>query len=405
MITFHKLTLAQYEKMLATDAGPMTDGLYFLTDTGVVKLHNEGGSVTTFGTTVEMVEEFPDSTNVQPYRIYTQVDTKEQRMWDGAQWQILSHPVTHQITSGIALSATTTLPDTYAVYNFVQDRVAAAELGVQVRLHTPVYSLEELQNLPLSDVEDKCMILVQNVGLYRYDAQSRVQDVPDTDAVVIPKEVQDSVPEGDNIDFYSGRWIKMFNNMSYINGNGVTISANATTVLEKKTNIISLNVNEDEFIFVDGKLTLNPNSQVVDSKVDKVSGHPDQIAIWKEDGNQDPSGFKFNTTNNLTSNNTTISPDSVISTFVHDITDKKLDDVAANSDGKIIVGKGNDGKVDASTYNIGTDFEDFTVSSTLRIPKKMVATERAVHWYVNRCMSFNNDNIGETLSSIIDPYE
>ena len=400
MITFHKLTHAQYEKMVQNNIA-MIDGLYFLTDVGVIKLHNGEGSVTTFGTSVKIVSEFPDSNNVQQFCIYEKDDTKEQRMWDGTQWQILSYPIIHQITSGIALSSVTTVPDTYAVYNFVKDQVAAAQLGVQVRLHTPVYSLEELHDLPLADVEDKCMILVENVGLYRYDAQARDNDDPETDAVVTPKEIEDGVPEGDSIDFYPGRWIKMFNNVGYVPGQGVVISAN-----NQDTNqVITLNVNTQQFEFINGKLTIRSDAPIIDNKVDKVSGHPEQIAIWKNDGNQDPSGYKFNTTNNLTNSNTTISPDSVISTFVHSITDKKLDDVALNSNGKIIVGKGNDGKIDASTYNIGTDFDNFTSENTLSIPRKTVATERAVHWYVNRCMSFNNDTIGETLSSIIDPYE
>ena len=93
---------------------------------------------------------------------------------------------------------------------------------------------------------------------------------------------------------------------------------------------------------------------------------------------------------------------SVINSFVHNITDNKLDDVSANSDGKIIVGKGNDGKVDASTYNIGKDTDDLTPENILNIPRKTVVTERAVKWYVDRSLSFNPDDIDTSLSAIID---
>lgn len=240
--------------------------------------------------------------------------------------------------------------------------------------------------MSLDDVEDKCMILVENVGLYRYDAQARDKDDPDTDAVVTPKEVQDSVPEGDNIDFYPGRWIKMLNNVGYIAGDGVAISAN-----QNDTNqIITLDVNEEQFTFVDGKLTINPAADFVGAKVDKVYGVTDEIPIWKDDGNQEGSGYKFNTTNKLTSLSTSISPDSVVSTFVHEITDKKLDDVRPDSDGKIIVGSGNGGKVDASLFDIGTDNDNLHGHIQL-IPANRVATEKAVKWYIDRSLSFNKD--------------
>lgn len=398
MITFHKLTQAQYEKVVEK-GNAITDGLYFLTDVGVIKLYNGEGSVTTFGTSVKIVDEFPNANDVQMYCIYTKQSTKEQRMWDGSQWQVLSYPITNEVTSGLATDdADTTLPTTKAVFNYVEDKVAASELGVQVRLHTPVYSLQQLENLSLSDIEDKCMILVQNVGLYRFDAQARDKDDPNTDAVVTPKEIVDSVPEGDNIDFFPGRWIKMFDNVGYVKGNGIQIAANPNDTNQ----IIAVNANPDQFEFIDGQLNLKTDSPLMDSKVDKVEGHPDEIATWKNDGNQNASGYKINTTENLTNSNTTISPDSVISTFVHDITDKKLDDVALNSEGKIIVGKGNDGKVDASTYNIGKDTDDLTPENILNIPRKTVVTERAVKWYVDRSLSFNPDDIETSLSAIID---
>ena len=247
MITFHKLTQAQYEKVVQK-GNTIVDGLYFLTDVGVIKLYNGEGSVTTFGTSVKIVSEFPNANNVQMYCIYTKQSTKEQRMWDGSQWQILSYPITNEVTSGLAAEdADPTLPTTKAVYNYVEDKVAAAELGVQVRLHTPVYSLDQLENLSLVDIEDKCMILVQNVGLYRYDAQARDNDDPNTDAVVIPKEVQDSVPEGDNIDFYPGRWIKMFNNVGFVNGDGISFEAN----LNDTNQIVSINANPNQFELIE----------------------------------------------------------------------------------------------------------------------------------------------------------
>lgn len=410
MITFHKLTLAQYEAAVGK-GNQMVDGLYFLTDVGVIKLHNGEGSVTTFGTSIKIVNEFPNQNDVQQYCIYSHADTKEQRMWDGDQWQILSYPIINEITSGIALSTTideegithpaTTVPNTYSVYNYVQDRVAAAELGVQIRLHTPVYSLQQLHDLPLFDVEDKCMILVQNVGLYRYDANSYDYDDPNTDAVVTPKEIEDSVPEGESIDRYKGRWIKMFNNVGYVAGDGVVISANPNDL----NKLIYLNVNKDQFEFdAEGRLVLKADGSPISAKVDKVFARPDEIPVWRNDGNQDASGYKFNTTDKLTNLSTSISPDSTISTFVREITDKKLDDVSPNSDGKIIIGKGNDGKIDASKFNIGSDFDNLTPEFILNIPKNTVATERAVKWYIDRSLSFNNDNIGETLSSMIDPY-
>ena len=397
MITFHKLTNAQYEKMLSL-SGEMVDGLYFLTDVGVIKLHNGEGSVTTFGTSVKTVPDFPDANNAKRFCVYSKEDTKEKRMWTGSEWEILSHPITDQITSGIALSATTTVPNTKAVYTYVQDRVAAAELGVQIKLHTPVYSLQQLHDLPLSDVQDKCLILVQSVGLYRYDANAYDYDDPDTDAVVTPKDIEDAIPEGEGPEHHPGRWIKMFSNMGYIKGDGISIEANPND-----TNfVIGLNVDQNQFEFVDGKLTFKSDADIVSSKVDKISGRPDEIPIWNNDGSQSASGFKFNTTENLTNSNTTISPDSTISTFVHSITDKKLDDIAPDSDKKIIVGKGNEGKIDASTYNIGSDKQDFTAENVLEIPRKTVATSRAVKWYVDRCVSFNPETIPTSLSAMID---
>ena len=301
MITFHKLTNAQYEKMLSL-SGEMVDGLYFLTDVGVIKLHNGEGSVTTFGTSVKTVPDFPDANNAKRFCVYSKEDTKEKRMWTGSEWEILSHPITDQITSGIALSATTTVPNTKAVYTYVQDRVAAAELGVQIKLHTPVYSLQQLHDLPLSDVQDKCLILVQSVGLYRYDANAYDYDDPDTDAVVTPKDIEDAIPEGEGPEHHPGRWIKMFSNMGYIKGDGISIEANPND-----TNfVIGLNVDQNQFEFVDGKLTFKSDADIVSSKVDKISGRPDEIPIWNNDGSQSASGFKFNTTENLTNSNTTI---------------------------------------------------------------------------------------------------
>ena len=75
MITFHKVTQVQYDKLIENGT-TIKDGLYFITDTGVIKLHNEGGSVTTFGTSVQLVSDFPDANNVIPYCIYTKEDTK-----------------------------------------------------------------------------------------------------------------------------------------------------------------------------------------------------------------------------------------------------------------------------------------------------------------------------------------
>lgn len=400
MITFHKVTQVQYDKLIENGT-TIKDGLYFITDTGVIKLHNEGGSVTTFGTSVQLVSDFPDANNVIPYCIYTKEDTKQQRIWTGTQWQVLSYPITPEITEQLAdENATVTVPNTQAVYKFVSDQVAAAQLGVQIKLHTPVYSLEELQNLPLSGVEDKCMILVETAGLYRYDAQARDNDDPDTDAVVTPKEIQESVPEGDSIDFYPGRWIKMLSNLSFIKGDGINIELNPNDL----NRILSLNVNSEQFEFdAEGRLTLKPGSDIVSSKVDKIYGRPDELPLWNNDGSQRASGYKINTTSGLTSLSTNISPDSVISTFVHDITDNKLDDIVSGSGGKIIIGdKNRTGKVKASTYNVGTDFDDLTPENILDVARKKVATQRAVKWYIDRSLSFNPDTIGTSLSTVVD---
>lgn len=397
MITFHKLTLAQYQKVVAK-GNAVVDGLYFITDKRVIKLHNGEGSVTTFGITIEFVDEFPDS-GAQLYCIYEDRNTKEQRMWDGNQWQIISYPsypVVNQITSGIALS-TTTLPDTQAVYNFVNNKVAASELGIRARLHTPVYSLEQLANVPLSSIEDRCMILVQDVGLYRYDAQSIDNVDPQSDAVIKPNEIPDY--EGGNPYDTAGRWIKMFNNVGFTYGDGIQFTNRDIN------QIISLNVASSQFEFVDGKLTIKQDLPLVDGKVDKISGHADQLATWRNDGNQNASGYRINTSDYVTNNGNFISPDPVINRFVHNITDKKLDDVTSGSDGKIIIGKGNEGKVDASTYEIGTDFDNLTDENIANIPEKKVATERAVKWYVDRCMTFNNEDVSETISGVIEPYQ
>lgn len=325
MITFHKLTQNQFDKVVQK-GNLIKDALYFITDTRVIKLCNGEGSVTTFGTIFKVVDEFPDS-NILQFCIYENKTTKEQRIWDESsnKWQILSYPVIDQITNDLVASdAIDTLPTTKAVYN----KIAEAELGVQVKLHTPVQTLIALENLPLSDIEDRCLILVQNVGLYRYDKDSEDFDDPNTDSVVTPKEIQESGG--------SGRWIKMFNNMGYVKGDGIDITLNPNDTNQ----LISLNVNTDQFTFIDGKLNLNSGSETLNTKVDKIEeGHEEEIAVWENDGNLKTTGFK-----------------------------------------------------------IGTDQDDLTSQNITDIPAKTIVTERAIKWYVDRSLSFNSNDIDNHIS-------
>jgi hypothetical protein len=126
----------------------------------------------------------------------------------------------------------------------------------------------------------------------------------------------------------------MFTNLSYIKGNGIDIELNPNDT----NKVISLNADSEQFKFVDGRLTLNPDAPILSTKVEKVFGRPDEVAVWNNDGSLRASGYKINTTSGLTTLSTNISPDSVISTFVHDITDKKLDDIVSGSGGKIVIG-------------------------------------------------------------------
>lgn len=396
MITFHKLTQYQYDKVVQNN-NLVKDGLYFITDTGVIKLCNGEGSVTTFGTNVTIVEQFPDSNNVKPFCIYVKQSTKQQKIWDGSEWHVLSYPNVNQITSDVLdQNAKDTNPTSKAVANYVGEQIAAAQLGVQVKLHTPVHVLQQLEDLPLEDVGDKCMILVQTVGLYRYDSESIDYDDPTTDAVITPKQITNVMPEGADPRDYPGRWIKMFNNVGYIKGNGINISPNPNDVNQ----IISLNVNPDQFAFNDGKLSLNAVvTGDIESRIPKIQeGHNDEIATFNNDRAIKATGFKFNTTNNLTNNANSISPDSVISAFVQNIADQKTNKIAPNNDQKIVIGSGNDGDIDASQYNIGKDTDDLTSEDINSIPNNTVATEKAMKWYIDRSLSFNSDEIDTHFS-------
>lgn len=401
MITFHKLTQAQYDKVVQK-GNLVKDGLYFLTDVGVLKLNNGEGSVTTFGTNVKVVkenEDFPLSTVAQPFYIYVKEDTKEQRIWNSidSRWEILNYPNIHQITSGVLTSdAVDTNPTTKAIVNYIDQKVSAAQLGFQVKLHTPVHTLAQLQLLSPSDVGDRCMCLVQLEGLYRYDTDSIDYDDPNTDAVVTPKQIADQIAAGADPRNCPGRWIKMFDNIGYIKGNGIDISRN----LEDVNQIISLNVNTDQFTFNNGKLELNTNvTEDIESRIPKIEeGHENEVAIFNDDRSLKATGYKFNTTNNLTNDARSISPDSVISAFVQNIANQKTNKISPNNDKKIVIGSGNEGEIDASQFNLGTDQDDLTSQDIADIPNNTVITEKAMKWYVDRSLSFNPDEIDTHFS-------
>lgn len=89
------------------------------------------------------------------------------------------------------------------------DNVAS---GTSSSLHTPVQDITTLKTL--TDYQDKMLINVEDVGLYRYDTQSTVTS--DNNLVVRPNNIAS--------DASPGRWIKMsssineHNNLSNIQG-------------------------------------------------------------------------------------------------------------------------------------------------------------------------------------------
>jgi hypothetical protein len=84
----------------------------------------------------------------------------------------------------------------------------------------------------------------------------------------------------------------MFNNIGYVKGDGIDITLNPNDTNQ----LISLNVNTDQFTFVDGKLTLNSSSETLNTKIDKIEeGHEDEIAVWEDNGNLKTTGFKIGT--------------------------------------------------------------------------------------------------------------
>lgn len=253
MITFYKKTQAQYDAL----ATYVQDGIYFISDSKVIYLNG-----VRYGTNITTVTEFPATGLVGI--IYVNSDTLEQRIYSNNAWITIAPPKNKTITSS---STDSQIPTSKAVYDYVVNSIAASGLGIGGRLHPAVQTIDELKNI--ADVSDKDLILVEDAGgLYRYDAQAT--DTPDDINVIMPK--------------IGGRWIKMFVQITYTEGNGIDILNN---------NQITLNINNETFEFdAEGKLSLK--AAAIASKIDVVKNATENnIATWNNNGMIKDSGKKI----------------------------------------------------------------------------------------------------------------
>lgn len=254
MITFYKKTQAQYDAL----ATYVQDGIYFISDSKVIYLNG-----VRYGTNINTVTEFPATGLVGI--IYVNSDTLEQRIYSNNAWVTIAPPKTKSITSS---STDAQIPTSKAVYDYVANAIANLDLGLGGRLHPAVQTVEELK--AITDLEDSDIILVEGLGaLYRYDLEAT--DTADGINVIAPNSGV-------------GRWIKMFIQITYTEGNGIDITSN---------NQITLNINTETFEFdAEGKLSLK--AAAIASKMDVVTGADENnIATWNNNGMVKDSGKKI----------------------------------------------------------------------------------------------------------------
>lgn len=252
MITFYKKTQAQYDAL----ATYIEDGIYFITDSKVIYLNG-----VRYGTNISVVTNFPTTGLVGI--IYVNQTTLQQRIYSNNAWITIAAPKTETISSS---STHAQIATSKSVYDYVVSAISSAGLGIGGRLHPAVQTIDDLKNV--DSIADKDIILVEDQGsLYRYDEQST--DEADNNNVVISNKA-------------SGRWIKMFTQIAFAEGNGITISNNS----------ISLNVSSEAFSFdSDGKLTLNP--EALDAKMNIVKNAiENDIATFDDNGMVKDSGIK-----------------------------------------------------------------------------------------------------------------
>ena len=254
MITFYKKTQAQYDAL----ATYVQDGIYFISDSKVIYLNG-----VRYGTNINTVTEFPATGLVGI--IYVNSDTLEQRIYSNNAWITIAPPKVKTITSS---SSDGQIPTSKAVYDYVVNAISSAGLGIGGRLHPAVQTVDGLK--AIADIADKDLILVEDAGsLYRYDEQST--DTADDLNVITPNSG-------------NGRWIKMFVQITYTEGNGIDISSN---------NQITLNINTETFEFdAEGKLSLK--AAAIASKMDVVDDATENnIATWNNNGMVKDSGKKI----------------------------------------------------------------------------------------------------------------
>lgn len=176
MITYWKKTASEYATLVSTSA-VVTDGIYFITDTGQLYLNG-----TCYGTNFVLADYGTSSwpASGAAGTVYLNTYNQEMRIWQGGQWKTLVYPKALTVDVN---STDVEYPTAHAVYTYVTQQIDDISAQLGGKLYPAVSTIADMQAIDAP--VDKALVLVENVAaLFRYDAEST--DLVEDGVVVIP---------------------------------------------------------------------------------------------------------------------------------------------------------------------------------------------------------------------------
>lgn len=210
MITYWKKTAAEYATLVSGSA-VVTDGIYFITDTGQLYLNG-----TCYGTNFVLADYGASSwpASGASGTVYLNTYNQEMRIWQGGQWKTLVYPKTLSVDVN---STDVEYPTAHAVYSYVSQQIADISAQIGGKLYPAVYTIAEMQ--AIANPQDKALVLVETAAsLFRYDAEGT--DLAEEGVVVIPYANQGSCTVADASSTYDGaNGTYAFDGTNYANSN------------------------------------------------------------------------------------------------------------------------------------------------------------------------------------------